>query len=310
MAGKPNKLKQSRSSGSTFRWWHLVILIVLITALFLFLERLKSAYQKGAGQKPSVESTGPLVIVTPDHQQKSYTTVYPATKMPAAPAARHLSGTMAIIVDDMGSSLKEATELLAIDIPLTFSIIPGLAKVKIVAEAIKSAGRDIMVHIPMEPQGYPQQRLEANGLLVSLSDEEITSRTVSMLNALPDAVGANNHMGSRFTEHKEKMLPVLQVLKGRGLFFIDSRTTPKSTGYAEAGRMGLKSATRNVFLDNKQDVAAIKKQLYVAAEMAKKSGGVIAICHPHPATIAALKEALPELQRAGVKFVAASELVR
>jgi len=75
-------------------------------------------------------------------------------------------------------------------------------------------------------------------------------------------------------------------------------------------KIGLKSATRNVFLDNEQDVAAIKKQLNTAAGMARKKGGVIAICHPHPTTIAALKEAVPELQKTGIKFVPARELVR
>jgi polysaccharide deacetylase 2 family uncharacterized protein YibQ len=117
-------------------------------------------------------------------------------------------------------------------------------------------------------------------------------------------------MGSRFTEQEEKMLPVLKVMKGRGQFFIDSRTTPRSTGYAVAERLGMRAGARNVFLDNEQDVAAIKKQLYAAAEMSRRRGGVIAIGHPHPATITALKEGMPELQRAGITFVSAGELVR
>jgi polysaccharide deacetylase 2 family uncharacterized protein YibQ len=167
-----------------------------------------------------------------------------------------------------------------------------------------------MVHLPMEPQGYPKQRLESNGLLVSHGEDEISARTLDLLNAVPYAKGANNHMGSRFTEQEEKMLPVLKVLKGRGQFFIDSRTTPRSTGFAVAERLGVKTAARNVFLDNQQDVAAIKKQLYSAAEMSRRKGGVIAICHPHAATIAALKEGMPELQRAGITFVSAGELVR
>lgn len=313
MARKPSRLKQPGRAGAGFRWWHIVAVIVLLAAMFYLLERLKSAYQREA-----VQMSSPVERVTvpgrdvADYAQKAYTSVIRTSpgKKTAAPVARHLSGSVAVIVDDMGSSLKEARELLAINMPITFSIIPGLPRVKSVAAAAKSAGREVMVHIPMEPQGYPQQRLELNGLLVSQSEDEITSRTVALLNAVPGAVGANNHMGSRFTEQEEKMLPVLKVLKERGLFFIDSRTSPGSTGYAAAERLGIKAATRNVFLDNQQDVAAIKKQLYAAAEMARKNGGVIAICHPHKATIAALKEAMPELGTAGIKFVSARELVR
>jgi polysaccharide deacetylase 2 family uncharacterized protein YibQ len=162
----------------------------------------------------------------------------------------------------------------------------------------------------MEPHGYPKQRLEANGLLVGYSRDELVSRTEELLVAVPDAVGANNHMGSRFTEIEEKMTPVLGVLKKHGLFFIDSRTSPLSKAFEMSHKMGLKSATRNVFLDNQQNVVAIKKQLQSAAEIAGKKGGVIAICHPHPTTIAALKAAVPELQKAGITFVPAGELVR
>lgn len=282
----------------------------MIAALFFILEKMKRSYQQVAvvkqAQVESPQTPGGGVYL-----QKTYTTAQtiPARKPGHAPR-KHLSGTLAIIVDDMGSSLKEARELLAINIPLTFSLIPGLPKVKGVAELAGSAGQAVMVHLPMEPQGYPQKRLESNGLLAAQSDAEITARTVALLNAVPQATGANNHMGSRFTEHEEKMLPMLKALQGRGLFFIDSLTTPNSKAYAVAESLGMKFAARNVFLDNLQDVSAIKKQLYLAAEMSRKKGGVIAICHPHPATIAALKEAMPELQRAGITFVSAGDIVR
>ena len=278
----------------------------------MLLERLKSGFQKGARKDLQSVETGTMPPGTPaEFEQKQYTTVRPAPLIKAgSPALSYQAGTVAIIVDDMGSSLKEANELLSIGIPITFSIIPGLQKAKGVAEAAKASGHDVMVHIPMEPQGYPNQKLEANGLLVAYSEEEIVSRSEMLLAAVPDAVGANNHMGSRFTESEEKMSPVLGVLKKHGLFFIDSRTSPRSKGFELSHKMGLKSATRNVFLDNEQDVAAIKKQLNSAALMARKKGGVIAICHPHPATIAALKEAVPELQKTGIRFVPAGKLVR
>jgi polysaccharide deacetylase 2 family uncharacterized protein YibQ len=307
---KPNRIKPSPDSSKSFKWWHIAAVIIMIAVLFIFLEKLKTKYQKEtAVRSSSVES--PAVIVAEDYSQKSYSSVRPTpARRPGHLPAQHVSGTLAVIVDDMGSSLKEAKELLSINMPMTFAIIPGLAKVKAVADAADSAGREVMVHLPMEPLGYPRQKLESNGLLVAHSEDEIAARTVELLNAVPHAKGANNHMGSRFTEQEEKMLPVLKVLKGRGQFFIDSRTTPRSTGYAVAERLGLRVAARNVFLDNQQDVTAIKKQLYSAAELSRRKGGVIVICHPHAATIEALKEGMPELQRAGITFVSAGELVR
>lgn len=219
-------------------------------------------------------------------------------------------GTVVIIVDDMGSSMREANTLLAIDVPITFSIIPGLARVREVAEAARREGGEVMVHIPMEPKGYQQKPFEKNGLLLALSDEEIERRMEAYLRAVPHAVGANNHMGSRFTEDREKMRTVLAILKGKGMFFIDSKTSPVSVGDKLSREMGIPVASRNVFLDNEQDVAAIKAQIEKLAVMARKSGSAIGICHPHKATLQALAAALPVLKAEGINFVHASALVR
>lgn len=310
MAKKTFSRKSSTRPAPPLKWWHLLLVVVCIGAFFFLLERVKAKYGKDAPPAP-VTVQPPAAKAPDDYSQKAYTSTSttPSGKQRQS-APRHLSGTMAVIVDDMGSSMGELKELVSINIPLTFAVIPGLAKSKAVAEAAHTAGRQVMVHLPMEPQGYPKQRLEANGLLVSQTEDEIVARTVDLVNGVPHARGANNHMGSRFTEHEEKMVPVMNVLRDRGLFFVDSRTSPKSTGVAVAGRIGVRSGTRNVFLDNEQDVAAIKKQLLAAAEMSKRKGGVIAICHPHPATIAALREAMPELQAGGIRFVPAAEIVR
>lgn len=219
-------------------------------------------------------------------------------------------GTVAIIVDDLGSSMHEADQLLAIDVPITFSIIPGLARAAGVAEAAHRKGGEVMVHIPMEPKGYRQKPFEKNGLLLELSDEEIEKRLEAYISAVPHATGANNHMGSRFTEERGKMQAVLGVLKGKGMFFIDSKTTPVSVADKLAREMGVPVASRNVFLDNEQDVAAIRVQIEKLAAMAMRSGSAIGICHPHKATLQALALSLPALKAEGITFVYASALVR
>lgn len=310
MAATKRPFNHPRRTPPKFGWSHAVAVLLVIVAIFFLLERLKRGYRQEPPLPPA--ATLPLPPApTAGYLQQPYTTV-PAAPRPrtgSAPAAGG-SGRVAIIVDDMGSSLREARELLAIKLPLTFAIIPGLPKSREVAAVAREAGRPVMVHLPMEPQGYPQQRLETNGLLTSQSATELSERTARLIDAVPGAIGANNHMGSRFTEQEDKLLPVLAVLQQRGLFFIDSRTSPRSVATAVAGRLGVKTATRNVFLDNDQDVAAIRKQLQAAAQLARVKGGVIAICHPHPATIQALQQAMPELQAGGIRFVTAGEMVR
>jgi hypothetical protein len=291
---------------------NLLVVVILIALAFLLLETQK----RGAPIK-APEHAAPIERhKMPVRTAKAAIEQLPHNTKLLPPPARHPRkrpvgpGTVAIIVDDMGSSVNEVNELMAIQIPLTFSIIPGLAKVKEVAQSAHAKGYQVMIHMPMEPQGFPKQRMEQNGLLLSQSDAEIEKRLSGFILAVPYAIGANNHMGSRFTEDKAKMETVLAFLKGKGLFFIDSKTTPHSVGYSLAREMGLETASRNVFIDNVQDVDAIKVQLEQLAAIARLKGSAIGICHPHKTTILALTTLLPELHRSGINFVHVVDLVR
>jgi polysaccharide deacetylase 2 family uncharacterized protein YibQ len=220
------------------------------------------------------------------------------------------TGRLAIIVDDMGSSMSEARSLAGIGVTLSFSIIPGLRNYREVALFAESQGIETMVHIPMQSKGWPERRLETNGLLVSMDSAELGERVSGFLRDIPGAVGANNHMGSEFTEHEDKMRSVLEALKSKNLFFVDSVTSSRTTGLRLAREMGMKAGRRQVFLDNEQERAYILGQLSQAVKLAKKTGSAIAICHPHRETIATLAAALPGLAGQGITLVPASELVR
>ncbi|HEY6839129.1 MAG TPA: divergent polysaccharide deacetylase family protein [Geobacteraceae bacterium] len=292
----------------------LLIIIALIVVAFFALEMVKrKAPEKVEVQPPAAERhrLPPRPVETPPVQKALSTAAQPVAP-PVKPQPKKIvgSGNVAIIIDDMGTSVQEVRELMAIKVPLTFSIIPGLARVKEVDAEAHAKGYQVMVHMPMEPQGYPRQRMEQNGLLLSQSDTEVSQRVNDYFRAVPHAAGANNHMGSRFTEDKAKMRVVLGILKGKGVFFVDSKTSPRSLGYPLARGMGIETASRDVFLDNVQDSAAIRRQLDQLAAMARKNGGAIGICHPHKATIQTLAAALPEMKKQGITFVSASELVR
>ena len=251
----------------------------------------------------------PIIPALPSKEKNKYPTetILPETEKPdragGAPAR------LAIIIDDMGSSMSEARSLSAIKVPLTFAIIPGLRADKDVAAYAAAHTIETMIHIPMQSQGWPARHLETNGLLVSMEADELEERVSGFVQNFPGAIGANNHMGSEFTEHEDKMTSVLQVLKKNNLFFIDSVTSPASTGLKVAKRLGIRSARRNVFLDNEQERGYILGQLNQAVRLAKKTGSAIAICHPHPATISALAAALPGLAGKRVVLVPASQLV-
>lgn len=276
----------------------------------------QSTRQQTTPQQIHSSSEVPKIDTAPkrplDQPKPDYNTgdIQPTEQVPQ-PATKPLpvKAELAIIIDDMGSSLQEAHSLASIGVPVTFAIIPGLRHDREVAHYAVGQGIEIMIHMPMQSKEYPQRRLEANGLLLEQSDEELRSRMFDYLNTLPQAVGANNHMGSGFTEHPDKMRVVLKVLKDKGLFFVDSITTPKTTGLKVAAELKLAAARRDVFLDNEQKEEYIRGQLEQAVARARKNGNAIAICHPHPATISTLAKTLPELQAKGVKLVKITRLV-
>lgn len=320
MAVPAKNKSRKQPSGSRTAALVILILIVGVVAGYYLLSppgktgitppKPEHPYVKPGNSGSPIPPTSIPEPAVPPSQGKSDNTVSaarPETEKPES--VNGASGRLAIIIDDMGGSFSEARSLAAIKVPLTFAIIPGLRVDKEVAAYAFSNKIETMIHIPMQSKGWPERRLEANGLLVSMDEGELQMRVSGFVQQFPGAVGANNHMGSEFTEQAEKMATVLQILKKNNLFFIDSVTTPESEGLRVARRLGVRSARRNVFLDNEQKRSYILGQLNQAVRLARKNGSAIAICHPHPETIAALAAALPELAGKGVSLVTASQLV-
>lgn len=323
MAYSARRKKRKQPSGSRAAALVVLLLIVGAFAGYLFLsphEKSGIVHSIKPELSPRVKPFKPVssphryqLPVIPSPTQKKQSGHPLAVKVPEIEKRESVSGTpgrLAIIIDDMGSSMSEARSLAAIKVPLTFSIIPGLRVDRDVAVYAANNKIETMIHIPMQPKGWPGRRLEANGLLVSMDSNELQERVSGFVQQFPGAVGVNNHMGSEFTEQEGKMADVLQVLAKNNLFFVDSVTSPKSVCLSVAKRLGIRSARRNIFLDNEQERGYILGQLSQAVRIARKTGSAIAICHPHPVTIVTLAAALPGLAGQGVHLVPASQLVK
>jgi polysaccharide deacetylase 2 family uncharacterized protein YibQ len=143
-----------------------------------------------------------------------------------------------------------------------------------------------------------------------MSQEDIRELVEESIARVPYLQGVNNHMGSKITQEETVMRPILEALKRRDLFFLDSRTTADSIAFDLARKMGLPSAYRNVFLDTPVGVEASKKKLSELIRISRKTGRAIGIGHPFPETLQALREGLPLLAGSGVKPVFVSEIIR
>jgi len=230
-----------------------------------------------------------------------------------APSARNAPAgepRLAIVIDDLGNELAPARRLAGWPEPVAGAVLPGLAYSAASARALSEGGKQVLLHLPMEPQGFPRVRPGPGVILRAQSDGEITQTLEADLATVPGAAGVNNHMGSAATADPRVMRAVARVLSHRGLFFVDSRTTDATVAERTAEEESVPSARRRVFLDDVATEAAVKERLDEALERARTEGSAIAIGHPYPATLAVLERELPTAGEKGVKLVKVGELVK
>lgn len=222
------------------------------------------------------------------------------------------SPRIAIVIDDFGNNSSDvAREIISLDYPITVSILPGCPHTRTMAESARRAGKEILVHVPMEPQGYPDIDPGDGALMTNGTREQIERALRAALDDVPHAVGVNNHMGSSFTASRIPMRVVMRRLRSRGLYFLDSMTTPESVGMLEAARAGVPAARNRMFIDSPLDELGridADAQLAELVEIARKLGSAVGVGHPYPETLRALEKNLPLLEGEGVELVFVSEL--
>ncbi|HXT86837.1 MAG TPA: divergent polysaccharide deacetylase family protein [Verrucomicrobiae bacterium] len=225
-------------------------------------------------------------------------------------SAAHASSAaprLAVIIDDMGRDQSAAAALLKLPYPLTFSVLPGQLHSAEIADQAHRRGDQIMLHLPMQFEGN-SAKAEPVELRLGMPSSEVDRLLAQMLSSVPYAIGVNNHEGSLATANPQLMSELMDALRRRNLFFIDSRTTAATVAFSAAQRAGVRAASRKVFLDDVETRGAVLQQLELAVRDAQRNGAAIAIGHPHPSTIAALTEGIPRI-KSRVRLVFASTLV-
>jgi polysaccharide deacetylase 2 family uncharacterized protein YibQ len=213
-----------------------------------------------------------------------------------------------LIVDDCGQWIDTERAFIALDVPLTLSVLPDVHYTTQIAREASDAGKGVMLHLPMETLSGLNPG--PGKVTTEMTDPQIVAQVEADLAQVPLARGVNNHEGSKASADGRVMNDVIGVLAKHGdLFFIDSRTNVASVGEATARAAGVPTAARDVFLDNRADVAYTEGQLREAAAIAKRNGVAIAIGHPRPSTLAAVRAMIPQLQADGIEFVLAQDLV-
>ncbi len=317
-------------------------LVTLLTTVFFVVFAVFVAYVllypgkiEKSGKSASVQPEKPVPLKIARFEKPDFE-IFPATPLPSrraaavamsADVAANVSGdvkkdvkpsppppvsdarpVVAIIIDDFGYDRAMAKKFMALDRNLTCAVLPHATYSRQIAELARQSSHEIMLHQPMEPVEYPLVDPGPGALLSSMTPDERISQLNRNLDGIPGICGINNHMGSRTTAMSDEMNQVFTVLKKRGLFFIDSRTTAATQSLSSARLFNVPYAERDVFLDHVRDPANVRAQVDHLITIAEVHGKALGIGHPYEITYEVLKKALPELRKR-VRLVRASEIV-
>jgi uncharacterized protein len=285
-----------------FPFLAVVISAALIAAVVLFLERVEQRPDDSATRRAPGRET----------PKKAATRKTPGPGLGPAPSKSAYAGPrIAVIIDDIGFDLKIVEELAGIPAPIAFAVLPHAPHAAEAARLLHAAGKEILLHLPMEPHSYPGESPGAGALMADMGEAEIRKQIREDLAAVPFASGVNNHMGSRFMEDGARLAIVMEELRKRGLFFVDSKTTADSRGMASAGRAGVRFAARDLFIDHVPGYASALESLTGPFRAGRGNGApVLMIGHPHAQTVKAIRDALPVWQMDGVRVIPVSACLR
>lgn len=280
------------------------------------LEFARAAEAHGATAQSSVvpwragETTGQTVTIAvgsrrfPTHR----ITIKCFDAPPPPPVPHEQPPRLALVIDDFGYSKSKVVEaFLALDMPLTIAVIPTLPRTEYSLEQARAHGKQTILHVPMEAEHHAS---DVKTVATDMDDAEIHALLSRYLDSTPGVLGINNHMGSKATRDPRVMAAVVDELKGRHLFFLDSLTSPKSVAYNTAKNMDVPTAKNDLFLDyNTEDVLVVEERLLQLLDLARRKGSAVGIGHPKPWTYEAIKRNEEVLKESGVELVFVSELM-
>jgi polysaccharide deacetylase 2 family uncharacterized protein YibQ len=285
--------KKRRSSGRRGARTALALLIICVAGI-VAIWLIPGGDRRDAPEPPVVS---PAVEKTPKAAEPE------RGGMPPVVVGKVERKKIAILIDDIGYDPVALRRLLAIDAPLAFSVLPRLPRSRSSADAVHRAGREVLLHLPMEPHGYPDRDPGRGALFTSMTARDIRKALEEDMKSVPHAEGVNNHMGSKFMEEPEALRVVFDALSARGLYFVDSVTTEASAARELAGEKALRFTQRDLFIDDAEDRGWARVHLERLLETRGEWRELILIGHPYPETVEALEEMIPRLKSGGIGIV-------
>lgn len=275
----------------------LFLVFLILVMVFLILNEVKPALS------PSVKTK----IIQPFKKA----IIQPFVKPPVVTTEKG-HGEIAFDIDDAGwnTDIIDAVKKLQ-PYPITVAVIPDTPYGRYVAKELsKMPNCQVIMHLPLEPDN-PKDMKGLKFITINMSAKQINHRFDGFYKKIGKyIVGVNNHEGSLFTSNKKKMKELLMDLKSKNLFFLDSLTSSHSVAESEARKLGVKTAKRDIFIDDNTSYNSVVQSIDEAKQIALENGHAIAIGHVLPETLAALEDQIPKIAKEGYKIVFVSQLVK
>ena len=193
----------------------------------------------------------------------------------------------------MGYSMEAVAWFEAHRFTLHAAVLPHLPQTRETARRLLAAGVEVLCHLPMQPEDYPEHDPGPGAITIGASEADVKRLAREAFDDIPGLSGFNNHMGSAVTAQPLVLRWIFAEAGTRRLYFLDSRTTPQSAAEEVGKESGLTVFRRHVFLDDVPEPAYIRGKLDEACALARKQGLAVAIAHPHPVTLKTLAALLP-----------------
>ncbi len=255
------------------------------------------------------EATTPTTSTTPSAEAiASAAAAQPAEESPITPTPSGSKHYIALIIDDIGYSGPLGERAIALPGAVTYAVLPHTPFGTELAELAHSHSKEVMLHAPMSNLAH--QPLGPGALTDALNQEDFIATLKGNIDAVPHLQGINNHMGSELTGMQTQMQWVMEVLKERGLYFVDSFTTAQSVAGDAARQQAIPTTTRNVFLDNETTAEDIDREFQRLLQTAREKGSAVGIGHPYEETLDYLEKALPALAQENIELISVSAMIR
>ncbi len=314
MAGKKKKKTKPRGKKALQKRINkiVIVLVVIIVASFSVTAVLwgRKHYEDAEGTAKAGEGARPAAGAVEKQKQKEHSADEVRQlkrNIAAGKMYRRGKGSIVIIIDDVGYNLHQLKPFLELPAPIVFAILPSLPYSEKAAELILKNGKEYIIHQPME--AVSRQNLGPQAILSEMETSEIERVLGENIASLPEAVGVNNHMGSKVTADPELMKPVARYLAKRGLLLIDSLTTPHSAIKKAVGNTGLPYIRRDVFLDNREAIEYYTAAFTQGKKHAEEEGYAVMIGHVQSEGLAeSLRKLCDSAVSEGYTFIPASKI--